>query len=353
MQTVINVKKDIKKKKQRLTHEEYITEVYRLHKGIMIIGTYQGAGKPISYQCHGCKGIHPIKQAADLIGKKGEKRKYTCRDCFWEDRHKEHREEARKRAMEKLEKFPTITLLSEYRDEKENRLFFVLSCQTCHHKWDINATSNMKAHWKGCPSCWMESEGIKKAREKGRKITIAKKQKEAKQTFLYVVHGNEKMRVLDDYQDSRTTLRFQCTTCSHIWRTSPGHIVHNKSGCPKCNQSKGEKRILQFLQSKHIAFEREWKNHTCCYKKLLPFDFYLPHYHLAIEFQGIQHEQFSPHFHRTKKNFYEQQQRDALKKQYCKHNTIHFLEIWYHEMDQIEEILHKKILELENGIVHN
>ena len=71
---------------------------------------------------------------------------------------------------------------------------------------------------------------------------------------------------------------------------------------------------------------------------LLSYDFYLPIYNLLIEFQGIQHEQPIEYFG-GEEQFEIQQEHDKRKREYAKQNNINLLEIWYYDIDNIEEIL--------------
>lgn len=75
----------------------------------------------------------------------------------------------------------------------------------------------------------------------------------------------------------------------------------------------------------------------------LSYDFYSPDYNLLIECQGKQHEQFCKGFHTTKEDFERQVEHDKRKKQYAKGNNIGLLEIWYYDIDNIEEILLEKL----------
>jgi hypothetical protein len=51
---------------------------------------------------------------------------------------------------------------------------------------------------------------------------------------------------------------------------------------------------------------------------LLEFDIYIPSKNILIEYNGIQHYEFTPCFHETKTRFKEQQRRDKLKAKLAK-----------------------------------
>ncbi len=60
----------------------------------------------------------------------------------------------------------------------------------------------------------------------------------------------------------------------------------------------------------------------------LELDFYLPELNVAIEVQGAQHYQFTPHFHATYEDFQAQLRRDEVKKQRCLDYGITLLEVY-------------------------
>jgi len=102
-------------------------------------------------------------------------------------------------------------------------------------------------------------------------------------------------------------------------------------GCPLCSTSKGEKKVLQILESLKFSFSRQFRNPKCRSKRPLPFDFSVWNkgkLHL-IEFHGEQHYKPARLFGQIK--FKEQQYRDNIKKNFCKNNGIPLLIIKYNE----------------------
>ena len=53
------------------------------------------------------------------------------------------------------------------------------------------------------------------------------------------------------------------------------HHYHLKQGCPKCNESKGETIIRNWLKLNHIEHLSQFKFNDCRNIRPLPFDFYL------------------------------------------------------------------------------
>ena len=74
----------------------------------------------------------------------------------------------------------------------------------------------------------------------------------------------------------------------------------------------------------------------------LSYDFYLPQYNTLIECQGIQHERWMEGWI-TKADFERQLEHDRRKREYAKQHNIKLLEIWYYEIDKMEDILIKEL----------
>ena len=76
---------------------------------------------------------------------------------------------------------------------------------------------------------------------------------------------------------------------------------------------------------------------------LLSYDFYLPKYNILLECQGIQHEKFTKGFHESEKDFLKQLEHDRRKFEYAMKNNYIPMEIWYWDIDNIEEILIREL----------
>lgn len=125
--------------------------------------------------------------------------------------------------------------------------------------------------------------------------------------------------------------------------TTPS-ILLKGSGCSKCLESKGEKKVSIILDKLDISYERQKKFPTCKRKKCLPFDFYLPNYNLCIEFDGNQHFEVVDFFG-GEEGLKLTQESDAIKNKWCKDNNINLLRIHYKTVD-IESLIQNKLLEI-------
>lgn len=140
-----------------------------------------------------------------------------------------------------------------------------------------------------------------------------------------------------------------CKECKHEWYASIINRNSRNIGCPECSKSKGEKRILEYLNLKSIVNtpQKKFEGLTGLGNGNLSYDFYLPDFNLLVEYQGEQHERpvdfNGKGIKYAKKKFKTQQEHDKRKKEYAIINKIILLEIWYLDFDKIEEILSKEL----------
>jgi len=72
------------------------------------------------------------------------------------------------------------------------------------------------------------------------------------------------------------------------------------------------------------------------------FDFHLVSLSIVVEVQGVQHTEFSPHFHGTAENFKAQKKRDRLKKEWCDINDMTLVCINHTEIPiEVPDLLRK------------
>ncbi len=131
------------------------------------------------------------------------------------------------------------------------------------------------------------------------------------------------------------------------YHVSCANFTHSGNRCPICSESKGERKIREYLTKNNIDFipQKEFSNLLGTGNKPLSYDFYIPVNNLFIEFQGEQHYRVvdfsSKDMKKAEKNFKKQQEHDRRKREYAQQNNIDLLEITYLEEDKIEEILDK------------
>lgn len=106
--------------------------------------------------------------------------------------------------------------------------------------------------------------------------------------------------------------------------------------------SKGEKRIIDFLNSYSIKFEKE-KTYSDCKGKSrrfpLRFDFLLVDYNILVEYDGEHHYAPINKGYRAKRVHERTKINDEIKNKYIAQKGIGLLRIPYWEFEQIEKIL--------------
>jgi hypothetical protein len=145
------------------------------------------------------------------------------------------------------------------------------------------------------------------------------------------IHNNKYDYGNSQYTHSQQKIEIICSLHGSFFQVPANHL--KGQGCPKCNSSKGEMLIRNFLILNQISFSEQWRNNTCKDTFTLPFDFYLPDY------KGEQHYYFVPTIQKTVERFYQQQKRDDIKRNWAKDNNIALLEISYQDKNNIDNIL--------------
>lgn len=167
------------------------------------------------------------------------------------------------------------------------------------------------------------------------------------QDFIKEVNKiNDSYEVLSDYKGVENSIKCRCNKCKSTWVTIARSLLQG-SGCPICKNSKGEQLIKDYLYNHNIEFIPQKKFSNCKDIKELPFDFYLPFYNMAIEYDGEQH--FFPVDFDGLGNDYANKQfnkttlHDRIKNEYCLKNNITLIRIPYYEIKNINNILNNKI----------
>lgn len=141
---------------------------------------------------------------------------------------------------------------------------------------------------------------------------------------------------------SNKKYKFICEKCGKEFEKILNDLNRKDKGvvCSGCSSSQLEQSTKKVLDKYNIKYIREYYYNNLLSNKgfFLRFDFYLPNYNLLIECQGQQHIKRAKGW-QTEESFKQQQSYDRRKKDYCKKNNIKLLEIWYYDIDNIEDIL--------------
>lgn len=119
----------------------------------------------------------------------------------------------------------------------------------------------------------------------------------------------------------------QCQTYESI-RAGRGH------NCISLKSS-GEVIVEEFLKELRLPYKTQYKTLKCVNprtRKIMPYDFELPHHKIIIEVQGNQHLHFEPYFHGSIENFEYQVWKDTYKKEFAEKHGYTIVYIDYHDL---------------------
>lgn len=216
---------------------------------------------------------------------------------------------------------PNIKLLSKY---SGNQTPIKCRCVIDDYEWDTYPTHLLSGI--GCAKC--AGVATKTTRE-----------------FIEELSDiNSFIEVIGEYNGNKEGIKCRCKIDNHIWNPSPNALLRGE-GCPLCNSSKGEKKIAKYLQSNNINFKSQYVFDGCKNINDLLFDFYIPTYNIAIEYDGEYHSQVIKYknesFEFAEKRFLRQKINDNIKNQYCEKHDIKLIRIPYTDFNEIENILDK------------
>lgn len=157
--------------------------------------------------------------------------------------------------------------------------------------------------------------------------------------FVKDQFNNEGYELLStEYNGNSSKLLVRCPV-GHEYEVSYANFSRGRR-CPHCNNnvSIGENRIMKYLNYYNIPYIHQHKFEDCKYINVLFFDFYLPQYKLAIEFDGKQHFQAIECFG-GEDAFNKAKIRDNIKDTYCFNNGIFLYRIPYTQINNINIIL--------------
>ena len=295
---------------KKKTHEEYVAEVAVINPNIEVVGTYAGNKIEILHRCK-------IDQYEWMARPNNILNNHGCPMCGGVKR-RTHEEYVAYVASE----HPDIEVIGAYINAHTPILH---RCTIDDCEWMTEPNNILKDH--GCPKC----AGVKK--------------KTHNEYVSEVAVINKNIEVVGIYVDARTKILHKCKIDGCNWMAKPDWILRG-SGCPKCNTSKGENAIADWLSKKNIVYKPQETFDDCKDKYVLRFDFYLPDYNILIEYNGKQH--YEPiDFFGGQEGFEKNVKRDKIKENYCKENNITLIKIpyfadVYEELEKMYELIINK-----------
>ncbi|MEE9378599.1 MAG: hypothetical protein V3V33_11270, partial [Candidatus Lokiarchaeia archaeon] len=185
------------------------------------------------------------------------------------------------------------------------------------HVWKAKADHIKNGHW--CPKC----AGVEK-------LTL--------NDMHELARKKEGKCLSEEYINAQTKIIWQCKE-GHIWKATPNKIQSGR-WCPLCSEGLSERICRRYFEhifnAKFPKSKFNWLFNN--EGNQLELDGYNKEWNIGFEYQGRQHYEFIPFFHRNKETFKKRRLDDKLKKKLCKLNGITLIEvphiISYEEMQE-------------------
>ena len=297
---------------KKITKDEFQIIINKLYPDEEIeILDYSKASARGTYRCNLCGQTFSIYRMGDLTRKK-----HCCNNCFYGIGKGEKTKAREERILQLINSRKDLSFLTFGYNSKLYKNTVSFHCNICG-----NDSSKQLIQFEQRPFCSYCSAGAKKMNTAGFNTRLP-----------------EGYMLLEEYKGTDEKVLFK-HKCGFIWRTAPHNIISG-TGCPKCakGKSKGEKRIISFLQQNLIPFESE---KTFVWSDKKRYDFFLPQQSLVIEYMGIQHS--SDIVFHGERRLQDIQNNDNWKKEMALKNNLQYLEISYKDFDRIEEILAQRL----------
>ena len=293
-------------KRYKRTYDEFIKDLYLINKNIVILtkkNEYINSSTKVKCKCL-IDGHEWMSLPSALLQGKG------CPKCYGIISEEEF--------INKLsETKSSIILYGKYLGSKTKTTFM---CLNDGFVWDT--TPYHVLHNSGCPMC------ANKMQSERQTLSHEEYLKRLKQITNSILPINQ-------YVKNDVPILHKCLKCNYEWEVSPNSLISERVGCPKCNCTKGENRIIKFLEDNNIDFVFQKKFDGLKNINSLYYDFYIPELNVLVEYDGEFH-----YIDIFKNNSFEPaKMRDVLKDEYAKNNNIKLIRIPYWDFDNIETIL--------------
>lgn len=299
---------------KKKTHEEYVEELKIKNPNIEVIGAYVNANTNIIHHCLLHDVFWETKPSRVLDG-------HGCKKCRIEKFKMSNTKTQDEYIKEVKLKNPNIEVIGEYVDARTKILH---KCLIHNVIWNTLPNSILKGC--GCRQCLKEKIRDKNGTSHNEYV-------------IKLSNINSNIIALEEYLNTEIKIKHKCKVCRHEWKVKPGNLLAGK-GCPKCNESHGEKSISNYLNINNITYIPQYTFDGCKDQRKLPFDFYIPELNACIEYDGEQHFKAVDLFG-GEEGLKTRQFHDQIKTDYCQNNNISLLRIKYDE--NIEEKLNSFI----------
>ncbi len=272
---------------------------------------YTKMSGPVTYECLVCHKRHYLYKCSDLFMKK-----HLCNDCWYAVGQGAKTKQYQDQSLEIINKSGNLEFIEFGYNKRLMKPTIKFKCINCGLISELQLVYFLKRA--SCPGC---SYNAKHFTTQGIQNRLP-----------------EGYTLLEEYKGTDTKVLVRHEDCGFIWKTTI-HGLLSDYGCPKCSKkhSKGEQKIIRWLNNNNINFQAEYKFD---WSKNRRYDFYLPDHNLLIEYMGIQHYQSVKFFRLTLE---EQQKVDLWKKEQALLHGLQYFSISYQDYENIENILAQRL----------
>ncbi|MBU9707134.1 DUF2726 domain-containing protein [Paenibacillus sp. AK121] len=304
-------------------HQMFLERVAILGNGeYTVLGEYKKAKEKVLIKHNICGHEYLVEPDKFLAGRR-------CPVCADKNRHVRRRlplEEVKRRMFERAG--DEFSIVGEYNGRAKHT---TLKHNVCGHVWGARI-DNFLELGRRCPKCGVKRRGLK------RRLT----QEQFEEKFQSAL-GDE-YEPLEPYVTDKRKIKVLHKGCGTVF-LAPPMTLWKGHGCPVCRKSKGELKIVNFLNDANIEYIPQYSFDNLKYKLKLNFDFAVfkdEKLMCLVEYDGEQHFQPVKAFG-GKEGFAKVKKRDQLKDQYCKENEIKLIRIPFTQFDNIEGILEREL----------
>lgn len=297
---------------RRLTQEEVLKRIIEVHGDTYDLSLlqYKNSRTKVEIRCR--------KHGTWEAGVEQLFRKQGCRECYLEQKPEKQR-----KGFDYFIKRARESHGTKYNYTKQDYIDLgtkiQIKCPT-HGAFSMLPSAhigNAGLKPQGCPDCAVIKVADLKRMSVNEFIEKANKKHAYKYDYTSV----------KPFQNQNDFVEVICPTHG-VWDCHVGNHISVGSGCPDCNNSRGENAIRLLLIKEGIEFIAQKSFKDLKHKGYLKCDFYLPKYNTVIEYNGRQHYEPVKAFGGVKA-LKETQERDEVKRKYLQENGISLIEIHY------------------------
>lgn len=223
-----------------------------------------------------------------------------------------------------------VILISEY---EGNEKPITCKCRKCGNIWTTKPKV-LITNGAGCPIC-------------GKIKASLAEMKPHEQFVEELATVNPNIEIIGLYLGTHKKIKCKCKIDGAIWDGYPANLLNESAGCPMCNISKGERKMVSILNKFNLDIKQQYSIDDCVYERKLKFDAFDITNNIAFEYNGEQHYypvDFANNGYEWAMNQFElTKARDAVKIKYCNKNKIPIIIVPYWKKDNMESFLIEKL----------